>query len=93
MATVTICSDYGTQENKICHSTFSPSICQEVVGPDTMILVFQMFSFVLVCSVAFNMFRELGNHNPYQNIVVTLKGHSLSIKQLLLIFPFPSHGN
>ena len=41
MAAVTICSDFGAQENKVCHvSVVSPSICHEVMGPDAMILVF-----------------------------------------------------
>ena len=48
MAVVTVHSDFGAQENKICHYFhFSPSICHEVMGtitplmePDTMILVF-----------------------------------------------------
>ena len=36
--------------------TFSPSICHEVIGPDAMILVFQMFSFkpaFSLCSCTF----------------------------------------
>ena len=42
MASVTICSDFGAQENKVCHcfSIVSPSICHEVMGPDATILVF-----------------------------------------------------
>ena len=42
MAEVTICSDFGAQENKksVTVSTFSLSICHEVMGPDAMILVF-----------------------------------------------------
>ena len=41
MAAVTICSDFGAQENKICHCFhFSPSICHEVMGLDAMILAF-----------------------------------------------------
>ena len=40
MAVVTICSDLGAQENKIIISTFSPSICHEVMGLNAMILVF-----------------------------------------------------
>ena len=41
MAAVTILSDAGTQEYKICHCFhFSPSICHEVMGLDAMILVF-----------------------------------------------------
>ena len=46
MIAVTIGSDFGAQENKICHcSHFSPSISCEVMGPDAMILVFRMLSF------------------------------------------------
>jgi len=46
MAAVTICSDFGAQENKICHCFyFFPSICHEVMRLDSMILVFQMLSF------------------------------------------------
>ena len=41
MAVVTIHSDLGAQENKICHCFhFSPSICHEVMGPNAMILGF-----------------------------------------------------
>ena len=46
MAAVTICSDFGTRKNKVCHCFHCfPSICQEVMGPDAMILVFWMLSF------------------------------------------------
>ena len=39
---VTICSDFGAQENKISVtvSNFSSSLCHEVMGPDATILVF-----------------------------------------------------
>ena len=41
IAAVTICSAFGAQKNKLCIvSTVSPSICQEVMGSDAMILVF-----------------------------------------------------
>ena len=39
MAAVTLFSDLGAQEN-ITASTFSPSICHEVMGLDAMIFVF-----------------------------------------------------
>ena len=40
MTEVTVCSDFGAQENKICHCYhFSSSICHEVKGPDAMLLV------------------------------------------------------
>ena len=47
MAVVSVCSDFEAQENKIyhCFSIFSPSICREVMGPDTMILLLGMLSF------------------------------------------------
>ena len=41
MAAVTVHSDFGTQENKICRCLhFPPSICYEVVGLDALIFVF-----------------------------------------------------
>ena len=46
MAAVTICSDFGAQENKICNCLhFCPSIWHEVMGPDAKILVFWKVSF------------------------------------------------
>ena len=37
MAAVTVRSDFGAQENKsVTVSTFSSSICLEVIGPDAM---------------------------------------------------------
>ena len=41
MAAVTICNDFGAQENKVCHCFhFFLSICHEVMGLDAMHLVF-----------------------------------------------------
>ena len=45
MAVVTICSDFGAQKCSLSLFHVSPSICQEVMGPDAMILVFWMLSF------------------------------------------------
>ena len=46
MAAVTLCSDFGAPPNKVCHCFHCfPSICHEVMGPDAMLLVFQMLSF------------------------------------------------
>ena len=46
MAAITICSDFGAQENKVSHCFHCfPIICHEVMGPDAMILVFWMLSF------------------------------------------------
>ena len=42
MAAVTICSDFGAQENKVYYfSIVSPSIYHDVIGLDAMILVFE----------------------------------------------------
>ena len=47
MAAVTICIDFGAQENKVCHCFhFPPSICHEVIGLDAMILVFWILKFM-----------------------------------------------
>ena len=41
MASLIVCRDFGIQEAKSATlSTFSPSICNEVMGPDVKILVF-----------------------------------------------------
>ena len=41
MAAVTIHNNFGAQENKVCQCYIvSPSICQEVMRLDAMILVF-----------------------------------------------------
>ena len=46
MAAVIICSDFGAP--KIKSATVSPSISHEVMGPDAMILVFWMLSYMQV---------------------------------------------
>ena len=45
MSAVTICSDFGAKENKICHCFHFFSIFHEVMGPDARILLFWMLSF------------------------------------------------
>ena len=44
---VTICSDFGAQEKKVCHCfhIFFPSICHAVMELDDIFLVFWMLSF------------------------------------------------
>ena len=37
---VTVCSDFGAQENKICHCYHFSPLCHEVMGLDAMIFVF-----------------------------------------------------
>ena len=46
MAAITTHSDFGAQENKICHCVhFSPSIYHEVMGLNAMILNFLNIEF------------------------------------------------
>ena len=60
MAAVTVHGDFGAQENKMCHcfSTFSPSICLEVMGPEAMILVFWMLFQASFLNLLFHSHRE-----------------------------------
>ena len=58
---ITICSDFGAQENKVCHHFHCFLIfCHEVMRPDAIILVFWMLSFKPAFSVSsFNLIKRL----------------------------------
>ena len=60
-AIVTICSDFGAQENSLSlFPLFPPSICCEMMGPDAMILVFWMLSFKSAFSLSsFTFIKKL----------------------------------
>ena len=46
-------SSSSAQKEEICHySTFSPALCHEVVGPDSRVLVFLIFSFTTLSSTS-----------------------------------------
>ena len=71
MAVVTVHSDLGTQENKMWHFTFSPSICHEVVGPDAMIFIFQNLSFKPAFLVSsFTLIKKVFNSSSLSIIKV-----------------------
>ena len=56
MAVVIALSDLELKKIKsVTASTFSPSICHEVIGPDAMILVFLMLSFMQAFSFSFSL--------------------------------------
>ena len=77
MAAVTMCSDFGAQENKICHCFhFPPSICHEVMGPDAMIIVTE-FNFSLSY---FNLIKKLLNSSSLSAI----RGVSSAYLRLLI---------
>jgi len=70
MAVVTI---LGAQENKICHcSHFSP-MCNEVMGPDAMILVFFLYCFKKAFSLSsFTLLKRLfSSSSPFAIRVVS----------------------
>ena len=57
MTAVTVHSEFGSQENKICRCFhFSPFIFHEVMGLEPMILVFWMLSFKLAFSFSYFTF-------------------------------------
>ena len=72
MPTVTIHSDLGAQENKVCHCFhFFPSILHEVMGLDAMILVFWMLSFKPVFSLSsFTFIKKLFSSSSLSAIKV-----------------------
>ena len=84
MTVVTICSDFGTQENKVCHCfhCFS-SICHEVMGPDVMILVFWRFNFKPAFSLSsFTVLKSL-----FRSSLLSVPLVSLIFLKRSLVFP------
>ena len=57
-------------------STFSPSICHEVMGPDVMILVFWKLSFKPAFSLSsFTLIKRLFSSSSFSAIRVVLSAH------------------
>ena len=85
MAAVTICSDFGAQENKVSYcSIVSPSICHEVRGPDAMILVFWMLDFKPTFSLSsFIFIKRLFSSSSHSAIRVV----SSAYLRLLIFLP------
>ena len=77
MAPVTIRSDFRAQEEEtVTTFTFSLSICQEVMGPDAMILVFFIFSLKLAHSLShFTLIKRLFNSSLLSAIRVVLSAY------------------
>ena len=85
MAAITICSDFGTPQNK-SDTVFivSPSISHEVMGPDAMILVFWMLSFKPTYSLStFTFFKRLFISSSLSAIRVS----SCAYLRLLIFLP------
>ena len=58
MPSVTICSDFQTQENKVTVSIVCPYFCYEVMGPDAIIWVFWMLTFKTTFSLSSFIFNK-----------------------------------
>ena len=87
MAAVTNCNDFGAQENEICHCFhFPPSICHEVLGPDTMIFVFWMLSFKPAFTLSsFTFINRLSNFSSLSAIRVVSSAYLRVLIFLLAI--------
>ena len=83
-AAVTIHSDFGAQEKKICHQFhFFLSICHEVMGLDSMILMFWMLSFKPAFSFSsFTLIKRLFSSSLFSAVKVVSSAYLR-----LLIFP------
>ena len=77
MAAVILFSDFGAQENKVCHCFhFSQSICHEVIGLDALIFVFLMLSFKPAFSLSSLTFiKELFSSSSLCAIKVELSAY------------------
>ena len=90
MAAVTICSDFGAQENKsVTVSIVSPSICHEVMGLDAMILVFWMLSFKPAFSLSFTFIKRLFSSllSAIRVVLSVVWVHGLNCPMVYGIFP------
>ena len=84
MAAVTICSDFGAQENKVCHCFhFSISICHELMGLDAMIFIFRMLSFKPAFFTLFTFIKMLFSSSSLSVIRVV----SSAYLRLLIFLP------
>ena len=58
MAAVTVCRFWSPRKENVTASTFSPSICHEVMGPDSMILVCLMLFHTSFFTLLFHPLQE-----------------------------------
>ena len=83
MAAVTICSDFGGQENKVCHCFHCfPIYLHEVVRMDVMILVFWVLSF----KSAFSLFSFTFIKKLFSSSLLTASRGVSSAYLRLLVF-------
>ena len=91
MLVVTISSDFRVQENKVCHCFhFSPSVRHEVLGPDAMILVFWMLSFMPAFLLSsFTLIKRLFHYSTVSAIRVVSSAY-LRLLMFLLVILIPA---
>ena len=77
MSAVPVHSDFGAQENKICHCLhFSQSMCHEVMVLDAMILLFLMLSFKPAFSLSpFTLIKRLFSSSSFSAFRVVSYGY------------------
>ena len=85
IAVVTLFSNFGAQENKVCHCFHcSLSLCHEVMGPDAMILVSRTLSFKPAFSLSsFTFIKRLFSSSSLSAIRVI----SSAYLRLLIFLP------
>ena len=73
MAAVTICNDFGAQENNICHwSHFFRYICQEVMGFDAMIFILNYFRGIFPLSIQNIILETLSQSHGFKYYVYVM---------------------
>ena len=90
ISAVTICSDFGAQENIVCHSFHCfPIYSHEVMGPDAMIFVFWMLTFKPALSVSCLTFikRLFSSSSLFAISMVSSAYLRLLIFLLAILFP------
>ena len=91
MAAVTIWSDFGAPQNKVsnCFHCF-PSICQEVMGPDAMILVFWILSLKPAFSLSSFTFIKRLFSSPLLSAITVVSSAYLRLLIFLLAILIPA---
>ena len=89
MASVTICSDFGAQENKLSHCFhYSPSVCHEVMEQDAMILFFECWVSSQLFVSSFTLIKRLFASSSLSVISVVSSEHlRLLISLLAILIP------
>ena len=84
MTAVTICSDFGAKKIKsVTVSIVSPSICDEMMGPDAMIFIFWTLSYKPAFSLSsFTFIKRL-----FSSSLSSIRGMSSEYLKLLIFLP------